>query len=79
MSDPDETKTESHATKTNGNKTKWKAIREMWSGLGLFLVIVLWIIVAYLNGGRNHDIEVQKIKACGRATDIAACIKQVDP
>jgi hypothetical protein len=51
----------------------------MWSGLGLFLVIVLIIIVAFLNGGREHNTQIEKIKACEHASDVAACIKQVVP
>lgn len=56
---------------------KWHHLHEMWAGLGVFLVIVLVLIISYLNGGRTHDLQTQKIKACSHAADVAACIHQV--
>lgn len=57
--------------------TKWYYIKEMWGGLGVFLIIVLWAILAFLNGDRRQTVELERIRACGQSENVAACIKAV--
>lgn len=61
--------------------TKWYYIKEMWGGLGLFLVIVLWAVLAFLNGHEDRTNDVKRYKArvtaCQHAENVQSCIQAV--
>lgn len=63
---------------SNESTSKWHAIREMWGGLGVFLIVALFIIISFFNGKRDEQIRIEKIRACSHAQDIVACIKSVN-
>lgn len=64
---------------TAARRGAWYYIHEMWAGLGVFLLIFLWLILDFLNGGRGLDLKRAKINACSHATDVASCIHQAAP
>ena len=62
----------------DGGARKWKYIREMWGGLGLFIVIILIFVAPGMYDTYNdHQIKQSKVQACSHATDVTACIAAV--
>jgi hypothetical protein len=56
---------------------KWHYISEMWVGLCIFLLVVIWIVITYLNAGRAASLHRAEVNACSHSTDVTACIKAV--
>lgn len=62
----------------DGGAQKWRSIRDMWGGLGFFLIILLLFVAPGLYDSYNdHQIKMQKVQACSRATDVTNCIRAV--
>ena len=63
----------------DGGAQKWKYIRDMWGGLGIFLVIVLFFIApGFYHSYNEHQIKSDEVQACAHAVDVTACITAVD-
>jgi hypothetical protein len=53
---------------------KWRYIRDMWGGLGLFLIVFLLIFGQQI---LDHETAQSKIASCAHAVDVTGCIKAV--
>jgi protein involved in temperature-dependent protein secretion len=72
MSDMAEKSTNYPSGLADGGSQKWKSIRDMWKGLGLFFVVP-----GLYNSYNDHRIKSDKVQACANATDVTACIAAV--
>jgi len=41
------------------------------------LVVIAFIIVAFLNGGRSHDERMARLRACSYSDNVPACVQTV--